>query len=124
MARYAEWQGVPHRIGGQDRHGIDCSGLMQAVFREAFGLELPRTSREQSLVGERVRPSEMRPGDLVYFLDKGGDHIGVIVETGRFMHASSTVGVTVSRLDTYWLPRLRRVQRVLPPPLIEARSGS
>lgn len=124
LASYEAWKGVPHRIGGTDRRGVDCSGLMQIVFREAFDLELPRTSRAQSLMGQSVRPGEMQPGDLVYFLDKGGDHIGVVVGRGRFLHASSTIGVTVSEFDAYWWPRLRRVQRVLPPSLTAAKSGS
>ena len=124
LASYEAWKGVPHRIGGTDRRGVDCSGLMQAVFREAFALELPRTSREQSRLGQNVPPADMRPGDLVYFIDKRGDHIGVVVERGRFLHASSPVGVTVSEFDAYWWPRLKRVQRVLPPSLTAARAGS
>ena len=111
LARYEAWKGVPHRIGGSDRRGVDCSGLMQIVFREAFALNLPRTSREQSLLGQSVAPADMRPGDLVYFIDKRGDHIGVVVERGRFLHASATVGVTVSEFDAYWWPRLRRVTK-------------
>ncbi|WP_169725571.1 NlpC/P60 family protein [Desulfomicrobium escambiense] len=123
LARYEAWKGVPHRIGGTDHRGVDCSGLMQIVFREAFDMELPRTSREQSRLGQNVPPADMRPGDLVYFIDKRGDHIGVVVERGRFLHASATVGVTVSQFDAYWWPRLKRVQRVLPPSLTAAQSG-
>lgn len=123
LARYEAWKGVPHRTGGSDHQGVDCSGLVQIVFREAFALELPRTSREQSQLGQSVPPADMRPGDLVYFIDKRGDHIGVVVERGRFLHASSTVGVTVSEFDAYWWPRLRRVQRVLPPDLTAAKAG-
>lgn len=124
LASYESWKGVPHRIGGTDRRGVDCSGLMQAVFREAFALELPRTSREQSRLGKNVPPADMRPGDLVYFIDKRGDHIGVVIERGRFLHASSTIGVTVSEFDAYWWPRLQRVQRVLPETLTSAQAGS
>lgn len=123
MARYDAWKGVPHRIGGMDRSGVDCSGFMQAVFREAFQVDLPRTSRDQSRVGRNVTALEMRPGDLVYFNDKRGDHIGVAVEGGRFLHASTTLGVTLSEFDAYWWPRLRRVQRVLPLPLTSANAG-
>ena len=113
LAQFQSWKGVPHRIGGSDRQGVDCSGLMQTVFREAFRMDLPRTSREQSRLGQKVDAREMRPGDLVYFIDKGGDHIGVVVDNRTFLHASSTVGVTLSEFDAYWWPRLKRVQRIL-----------
>jgi len=76
-------------------------------------VELPRTSRDQSRMGQSIDAREMRPGDLVYFLDKGGDHIGVVVAHRTFLHASASRGVTLSTLDAYWWPRLRRVQRVL-----------
>jgi cell wall-associated NlpC family hydrolase len=113
LSQFEAWKGVRHRIGGTDRQGVDCSGLVQAIFREAFQVKLPRTSREQSRVGQRVEVKEMRPGDLVYFLDKGGDHIGVLVAQRTFLHASASRGVTLSTLDAYWWPRLKRVQRVL-----------
>ncbi|ACU88554.1 NLP/P60 protein [Desulfomicrobium baculatum DSM 4028] len=113
LSQFEAWKGVRHRIGGTDRQGVDCSGLVQAIFREAFQVTLPRTSRDQSRMGQRVEVKEMRPGDLVYFLDKGGDHIGVLVAQRTFLHASASRGVTLSTLDAYWWPRLKRVQRVL-----------
>ncbi|NCD25248.1 MAG: hypothetical protein EOL86_06620 [Deltaproteobacteria bacterium] len=119
LGQYEEWRGVPHRIGGTDKRGVDCSGLVQAVFRESFGTELPRTSAEQSRVGQAISLHESRPGDLVFFSDRAGDHIGIIAEDGMFLHASSSAGVTLSELDNYWLPRLKRVQRVLLVPELE-----
>lgn len=113
LSQFRSWQGVRHRVGGTDRQGVDCSGLMQIVFRDAFQVDLPRTSREQSLTGQPVSTRDMRPGDLLYFLDKRGDHIGVVVSDRTFMHASASQGVILSSLDGYWWPRLRRVQRVL-----------
>jgi len=113
LSQFEAWKGVRHRIGGSDRQGVDCSGLVQAIFREAFHVALPRTSRDQSRMGQRVEAREMRPGDLVYFLDKGGDHIGVLVAERTFLHTSASRGVMLSTLDAYWWPRLKRVQRVL-----------
>jgi len=124
LAQFDAWKGVPHRDGGSDRSGVDCSGLMQAVFRDGFHMDLPRTSRAQSMLGRSVNAVDMRPGDLVYFQDRAGDHIGVFVGNGRFLHASSSQGVILSPLDVYWLPRLRRVQRVLPESLTAAGAGS
>lgn len=112
--QYEAWKGVPHRLGGADKRGVDCSGLVWSVFRNAFHITLPRTSAEQSRVGRSVSRTDIRPGDLVYFYDKGGDHIGVMVENRTFMHSSATLGVMLSELDDYWLPRLKRVQRALP----------
>jgi len=113
FSQYQAWKGVRHRVGGIDRQGVDCSGLVQIVFRDAFRMDLPRTSRDQIQLGRMVDAREMRPGDLVYFMDKGGDHIGVVVADRTFMHASASQGVILSTLDGYWWPRLRRVQRVL-----------
>lgn len=113
LEQYQAWKGVPHRVGGTDRRGVDCSGLMWAVFHDAFQLDLPRTSREQSRLGVTVSLADAKPGDLIFFDDKGGDHIGVIVENRTFLHSSSARGVILSELDAYWLPRIRRVQRIL-----------
>ena len=113
LAQYQTWKGVPHRTGGMSRRGIDCSGLMVTVFREAFSLELPRTSREQSRLGHEVRLHDRRPGDLVFFKDRGRNHIGVVVDQHRFLHTSYSAGVTLSEFDSYWKPRLKRVRRVL-----------
>jgi cell wall-associated NlpC family hydrolase len=112
LSQFRTWKGVRHRVGGMDRQGVDCSGLMQAVFRDAFQVDLPRTSRAQSRTGQSVDARNMRPGDLLYFFDKG-DHIGVVVSDRTFMHASASQGVILSTLDGYWWPRLKRVQRVL-----------
>jgi len=113
LEQFQAWKGVPHRVGGTDRRGVDCSGLMWAVFHDAFQLDLPRTSREQSRLGVTVPLADAKPGDLIFFDDKGGDHIGVIIENQTFMHTSSARGVILSELDAYWLPRIRRIQRIL-----------
>lgn len=111
--QYAVWKGTPHRTGGSDRRGIDCSGLMQNIFRDAFGVELPRTSAEQSQAGRKIPRNSIQPGDLIYFKDKRGDHVGVALDQRSFLHTSATLGVMISELDRYWSPRLKRISRVL-----------
>lgn len=112
-AEYEEWKGTPYRRGGSGRNGVDCSGLLQAVFEDAFGREIPRTSAEQSRIGEAVGRDEIQPGDLLFFRDRGNNHIGIAVREDQFLHATTSRGVIISELDEYWAPRLRRVSRVL-----------
>jgi cell wall-associated NlpC family hydrolase len=113
LAQYEDWQGVRYRSGGTDYRGIDCSGLVQAIFRDAFEVELPRTSREQARLGEAVNQNDIQPGDLLYFIDRGRNHVGVAVNKDEFLHASRKKGVILSKFDKYWKPRLKRVRRIL-----------
>lgn len=113
LAQYDDWRGVRYRAGGSDSRGVDCSGLVQAIYRDAFEMELPRTSVEQSRMGDPVKRGEIQPGDLVYFLDRGRKHVGVAINEQQFVHASRRKGVIVSKFDGYWTSRLLRIRRIL-----------
>ncbi len=113
LAQYEDWRGVRYRFGGTDYRGVDCSALVQAIFKDAFEMDLPRTSAEQAKLGEAVSRDEIQPGDLLYFLDRGRNHVGVAVNENEFLHASRKKGVTLSKFDKYWTPRLKRVRRIL-----------
>jgi hypothetical protein len=78
--------GVPYRWGGTDpATGLDCSGLVQLVFRE-HGISVPRTAAQQATVGTEVASLEQaRPGDLVVL--EHGTHIGIYVGDGKMLHA-------------------------------------
>ncbi len=106
------WLGVPYRLGGMDRFGVDCSGLVVRLYAEAWGIEIPRRSVDQAVVGMAVPPDGRRGGDLVFFWDNG-PHSGVLLDTERFIHASASRGVMISVLDAYWWPRLLAVRRLL-----------
>lgn len=115
-AEARSWNGVPHRWGGTDRNGVDCSGLTQALYADALGLSLPRDTRRQARVGERVKRNDLQPGDLVFFRpSRKYRHVGVYLSDGEFVHASSSSGVTISRLDAaYWRRTWWQARRVLP----------
>src|SRR5262245_3262861 len=68
--------GTPYRWGGNTPDGgFDCSGLVDYIYRQAAGLQLPRTSREMSAMnGRRVGAmDDLISGDLVFF----GSHAGI-----------------------------------------------
>lgn len=133
-----EFYGAPYRAGGTSATGVDCSGLIQAVFQRA-GVNLPRTVAQQFAQGQPVGLGELRFGDVVFFnrycqvgkrrrsyflagilppfasdLDQVC-HNGIYVGQGRFVHASPK-GVYVSRLDAeVWRVSFVGAKRYLPP---------
>jgi cell wall-associated NlpC family hydrolase len=94
--------GTPYRLGGTSRRGLDCSGLVGAVYG-GQGLGMPRTAAEQFAEGVPVAAGDLRPGDLVFFRDtykRGISHVGIFVGDGRFIHAAGhRQGVIVSELS-------------------------
>jgi cell wall-associated NlpC family hydrolase len=89
--------------GASPTRGFDCSGLVQYVL-EAFRIDVPRTSHEQSTVGFAVErdTNVLLPGDLLMFgrPRDGVSHVGIYVGHGRYVHASSVAGrVIESPLD-------------------------
>lgn len=101
IASYAlQFVGNPYVYGGSSlTHGTDCSGFSQAVFRK-FGINLPRTSSEQSGVGKKISVSSARAGDLIFYARNGHvNHVAICIGGGRVVHASNpTTGITTSNI--------------------------
>ena len=111
---YKKWQGTPYRFGGVDAQGMDCSAFTRTVFQETYGMDLPRSTYEQVAMGTPISQQELQPGDVVFFRTGRTQHNGVYVGDGKFAHASSSVGVTISRLDNvYWRTRYWQARRLL-----------
>lgn len=111
---YQEWKGVKYRFGGYTKKGIDCSALVQKALLEKFDFLLPRTTKNQVLVGTPVNKQDLQVGDLIFFKNGRTRHVGIYIDDGKFIHASRKVGVTISELDnTYFKKRYWKAQRVL-----------
>ena len=80
--------GTPYVPGGRNPGGFDCSGLVQWAYK-SVGINLPRTAREQAVVGKRIpRVEDMRAGDIVAFHHpRRGYHTGIYVGDGKFVHS-------------------------------------
>ncbi|WP_107763259.1 NlpC/P60 family protein [Nitrosospira multiformis] len=112
--QYNQWKHTRYRMGGMSRSGVDCSGFIQVTFKTKLGVVLPRSTEFQAQLGESVSKSELRAGDLVFFKTRwSGRHVGVYIEDGRFLHASSTYGVTISKLnESYWKSAYWKAKRL------------
>jgi len=109
-----EWRGTPHVLGGSGIRGVDCSSFTQIVFREYFGMELPRNTREQLSEGRGIRRNQISPGDLIFFRTSRRDlHVGIAMKNGDFLHAASSTGVAISNLqENYWAGKYLGARRV------------
>ena len=109
--------GINYRRGGTSpENGMDCSGLVRYVFKEAQGKDLPRTSAEISKLGESVDKQDLQPGDLVFFntLRRAFSHVGIYLGDNKFIHAPSSGGaVRIDNMDlSYWRARFNGARRI------------
>jgi hypothetical protein len=113
------WWGTPYRLGGNGKNGIDCSAFVQVLLSTVFGIgTVPRTAAAQYSDCTRVKVQDLQEGDLVFFSSSGRSgrnrrrhatgivHVGIFLRNDKFVHASSSEGVTISDLnDSYWEKR-------------------
>jgi len=116
--------GVPYQWGGTTAKGFDCSGFIRHVYG-TIGVDLPRTTSDMYRTGTSVRKEDLRVGDLVFFntSGKGVSHAGIYIGEDKFIHSSSSRGVTVSSLNDpyYWKSKYIGAKRVLSYPLEQGR---
>lgn len=102
-------RGAPYRFGARAGSGYyDCSLFTQTVFREN-GIYLPRNSRQQYNYVDKIRTSEIRKGDLVFFDTKQDgriDHVAIYMGDRNLLHTyKKGIGVTVTKVNSYWSSR-------------------
>ncbi|EMG35699.1 cell wall-associated hydrolase, invasion-associated protein [Desulfocurvibacter africanus PCS] len=110
--------GTPYRFGGMSPvSGFDCSGLVVWVY-ETHGVDLPRTTWEQTRAGQAVPADQMHPGDIVVFKLGGKQpylHTGIYAGGNTFIHSPRSGGRVreESLSGAYWAGRIHAVRRVI-----------
>ena len=112
--------GIRYKMGGNTpENGLDCSGMVRYVFKQAWGASLPRTAEEISRVGENVDSTNLQPGDLVFYntLRRGFSHVGIYLGDNKFIHSPSAGGqVRIESMElTYWKNRFNGARRIADP---------
>lgn len=103
---YKNWAGVPYQFGGNSKNGVDCSAFTQRAYAESFDVLIPRTTSLQARLGIEIDKSQLEMGDLVFFRTGINDrHVGIYIQNGMFMHASTKIGVTISSLNNNYFYR-------------------
>lgn len=115
------FSGVRYKFGGTTAKGMDCSGLLYVSFAE-HDIKLPRTSIHMAEEGKKIKIKDVEKGDLLFFKTqkraKRINHVGMVVnvENGeiKFIHSSSSRGVTVSSLrEGFWNSAFVKATRIL-----------
>ncbi len=111
MAFYNEWKNVKYVYGGNSKKGIDCSAFTQRIYKEKLDIKIPRTTWTQVKIGKKVKRSELKLGDLIFFKTGVRDrHVGIYMGNGDFMHASIK-GIKFTKVNKpfykkhYWTAR-------------------
>ncbi|GAA0963633.1 C40 family peptidase [Frigoribacterium faeni] len=107
-----KYLGVPYVFGGEDRSGMDCSGLVQTVFKD-LGVAMPRVVPDQARMGTEVASlADAQPGDLI--VPKGEGHIVIYVGDGKVLHAPRP-GKDVQIVNNWYSDAdLSTIRRIVP----------
>ena len=112
------WLGTPYAYAEHTcGEGTDCSGLVMEVFLEVYGIKVHRNSARMLEENCRVIDlDDLREGDLVFFCTNGDgrvSHVGIYLKDNKFVHASSSRGVTVDDLrQNYYATHFHDAARV------------
>lgn len=95
---------VNYQFGGNNPEaGLDCSGMVSFVYKNAVGAVLPHNAAQIAGLSRPVPMEQLQAGDLVFFntLGKSFSHMGIYLGDGRFIHAPSSKGkIRVESLQT------------------------
>jgi len=116
MQAIDDYLGTPYKWGGEDSHGMDCSGFVKVIFEKAANKNLPHSVTKLARLGKAASRGDLKFGDLVFFRKSGNGqlfHVGIYLGNENFAHASTGEGVTISKLtERYYKARFAFARRM------------
>jgi cell wall-associated NlpC family hydrolase len=101
--------GTGYRFGGKNpQAGLDCSGMVSYVYRQAIGLKVTGSAADMARQGREIDKDDLQPGDLVFFdtQNRSFSHVGIYIGDGRFIHAPSTNGkVRIAKMNNVYFAK-------------------
>ena len=109
------WMGTRYCLGGDDEDCIDCSAFTQTLLHSVYGVDVPRTAKEQFTFATHIEDADLREGDLVFFkTGRSITHVGLYVGNYKFIHSATSSGVAITDLnDAYWGKKYAGAGRVI-----------
>ena len=120
LSQMEKWYGTQYCFGGSTDSCIDCSSFTQVLLRDVYNVKIPRNAQQQFDACTKIEVENLKEGDLVFFNTVSASmiitHVGVFVCNNKFVHASTSKGVTISDLsEKYFAKALRGAGRFINP---------
>lgn len=96
-----DWLGTRYQYSGESKKGIDCSGFVSKMYKDAYCVNLLGGSRDIWTMVAPVEKTELKEGDILFFKIRKGQisHVGIYLGNNKFAHASVHSGVILSDLE-------------------------
>jgi lipoprotein Spr len=120
LSQMEKWYGTQYCFGGSTDSCIDCSSFTQVILRDVYNVKIPRNSQQQFDASTKIEVENLKEGDLVFFNTVSASmvitHVGVFVCNNKFVHASTSKGVTINDLsEKYFAKAFRGAGRFINP---------
>jgi cell wall-associated NlpC family hydrolase len=112
LSQMEKWYGTQYCFGGSTDSCIDCSSFTQVILRDVYNVKIPRNSQQQFDASTKIEVENLKEGDLVFFNTVSASmiitHVGVYVCNNKFVHASTSKGVTINDLSEKYFAKAFR----------------